>query len=46
MIPYFVYQLMFYLLARIPAVRVDPLFPPHPTSISPSLGIYVSVSKE
>jgi len=31
------------LFARIPAVKVEPLFPPRPTSITPILGTFGSV---
>jgi hypothetical protein len=42
--PYFVTHAVLVLLASIPAVKVDPLFPPHPTIINPNLGIFKSVS--
>jgi hypothetical protein len=31
------------LFARIPAVKVEPLFPPRPTSITPIFGTFESV---
>lgn len=41
--PFLVSQVMLCLLARIPAVTVEPLFPPHPTSMTPSFGTLRSV---
>jgi hypothetical protein len=42
-VPFLVSHDSYFLLARIPATRVDPLFPPRPTSITPNLGTFFSV---
>jgi len=42
-VPRLVSQLVFFLFARMPAKKVEPLFPPRPTSITPSLGTLASV---
>lgn len=42
-VPSFVNHVSFRLLARMAAVTVDPLLPPHPTSMSPTLGTCSSV---
>ena len=43
--PSLVLQEIFSLLANTEAVRVDPLLPPHPTSMQPTRGIFALVLK-